>query len=121
MGQRTEVILVNLDNWSRKAVPVIKDPLNPQSYVDHCVLLDWAKSTGCESEVRGMWTAVKNPNTEFIGYIDDGINQKVEILHNIRARDHATNDDLLAFYAKMLPRTFGQYESPNRIPRKEPA
>lgn len=120
MGQRTEVVLVNLANGARKAVPVIKDPLNPQAYVDHCVLMDWAKSTGCESEIRSMWATGKKPYEGFIGYIDDGINQKVEIIHNIRSRDHVVNDDMLAFYAKRLPKTFvDQYEDPNRIPRKE--
>lgn len=121
MFQRTEVVLVNLFNGAKKAVPVIQDPLNPQVYVDHCTLMDFAKSTGCESAVRNMWTTGKNPDAVFIGYIDDGINQRVEIIHNTESRDHVFESDTLAFYAKRLPRTFvGQYEVPNRIPRKEP-
>lgn len=116
MGQRTEVVLVNLINGARSEVCVKDDQVTGQTFVDHDDLLAWSQKTNCEQAVRDMWSG-SGPIDRFIGFVDDKIEVVLLILRNKERLMHARTYDKIAFYAKRIPAFV--YEHPNRIPQKE--
>lgn len=113
-----KVVLVNLLNNRRDDVLVKDDPISGATIIDHGDLLEWAIKTGCEPEVRLMWSSSSGEYVnQFIGFIDDGDPTDLMILRNPSCNRFALDYDTLDFRAKRLPKPL-EYAHPNSIPRK---
>lgn len=113
-----KVVLVNLLNNRRDEALAKDDPVSCDTIIDHGDLLEWAIKTGCEPEVRNMWsTASGEYVNQFIGFIDDGDPTELAILRNPSGSQFALDNDTIAFWAKRLPKPL-EYAHPNKITRK---